>query len=272
MQFPFSFLLLIFTSSLLWAQTPSVSIIYENTDAYNGLKKTPEMAPYLAKIGEVKMIEAKERSSLRLYPYTGIYTLDSVFVSFPGYRSKSWIFPTVNVRDYATCKRFSISHNLPPDYAYIESCEDEIAWKVDKTKTKKILGMTCYHASANVARIEHQIWFTNELAYKDGPFASSESFGCNLPGLVLEHIMGNGWATTAIDIRFMKPNKDIENKVKKLQAWTKTPKPSYEKGRGAPEGAIRINSDFQPLKKWVPLVYNSEAQQIWLVQSKKTKK
>lgn len=54
-------------------------------------------------------------------------------------------------------------------------------WKIDETKTKKILGYDCIKATANFRGSEVTAYFTKELPYSVGPF---KFFG--LPGVILD--------------------------------------------------------------------------------------
>ncbi|WP_412850346.1 GLPGLI family protein [Chryseobacterium sp. PMSZPI] len=54
-------------------------------------------------------------------------------------------------------------------------------WKIDETKTKKILGYSCIKATTNFRGSELTAYFTKELPYSAGPF---KFFG--LPGLILD--------------------------------------------------------------------------------------
>ncbi|MCJ7932257.1 MAG: GLPGLI family protein [Chryseobacterium sp.] len=54
-------------------------------------------------------------------------------------------------------------------------------WKIDETKTKKILGYNCIKATANFRGSEVTAYFTKELPYSAGPF---KFYG--LPGLILD--------------------------------------------------------------------------------------
>lgn len=61
---------------------------------------------------------------------------------------------------------------------------DEVAkpiWKIDETKTKKILGYNCIKATSNFRGSQVTAYFTKELPYSAGPF---KFFG--LPGLILD--------------------------------------------------------------------------------------
>ncbi|WP_300689009.1 GLPGLI family protein [Chryseobacterium sp.] len=54
-------------------------------------------------------------------------------------------------------------------------------WKIDETKTKKILGYNCIKATTNFRGSEVTAYFTKELPYSAGPF---KFFG--LPGIILD--------------------------------------------------------------------------------------
>ncbi|NJL11229.1 MAG: GLPGLI family protein [Calothrix sp. SM1_7_51] len=182
--------LLLLIHVIALAQDSSLRIIYENEDAYDGLKRNPSIGVYLTKVGETSPPKGKERSSLRLYRHTAIYTIDSVYVMKLGYRQKSWTYSIVNIRDLTTSQRFTVYSNLTGNFAYVEKCKEKINWEIDKSKTKTILGMKCYFASTEIQKNRHQIWFTNELPYQEGPFASDRNQGCNLPGLVWSILWG----------------------------------------------------------------------------------
>lgn len=256
----------LFLGYFMWGQDPAIKIVYENRDAFNGLKKNPSIATYLRNVGEYKSIEGKQRSTLRLYDYVGIYTVDSVYVTYSGYRSKSWTHSIVNIRNYNTSQKFSIYSDLPHETAYLEKdCESDLVWTIDKSKTRTILGLNCYYARAEISNNLHQIWFTNDLPYKDGPFLSKDVESCHLPGLVLEHIMGDGYTTTAIDVDFVESNASFEEKVNVLKPWTTTPKPSYSPGDHVPESMILINETFDT-NTWIRLKYTSDAQTEWILE------
>lgn len=245
------------------AQYPPISVTYENSDAFNGLKENPSIAPYLATIGDVKQKEGKQRSTLRLYPDVGIYTIDSVYVTFAGKKAKSWLYSIISIRDYANARRLSIYPNLPDDFAYVENCDKDLKWKIDKSKTKDILGFKCYYATTEIGKNAHKIWFTNDLPYENGPFHSEKNYGCNLPGLVLEHIMGDGYLTKAIDVKFLDPDTGLKDKVAQIKPWTMTPKPSYSAGQAASEGMMILDENFL-LQTWVALYFNANVQCAWL--------
>lgn len=54
-------------------------------------------------------------------------------------------------------------------------------WRIDETKTKKILGYNCIKATTNFRGTELTAYFTKDLPYSAGPF---KFFG--LPGLILD--------------------------------------------------------------------------------------
>lgn len=54
-------------------------------------------------------------------------------------------------------------------------------WKIDESKTKKILGYNCIKATTNFRGSELTAYFTKELPYSAGPF---KFFG--LPGIILD--------------------------------------------------------------------------------------
>lgn len=54
-------------------------------------------------------------------------------------------------------------------------------WKIDETKTKKILGYNCFKATAKFRGSEVTAYFTKELPYSAGPF---KFYG--LPGVILD--------------------------------------------------------------------------------------
>ncbi|KQT25999.1 hypothetical protein ASG22_04715 [Chryseobacterium sp. Leaf405] len=61
---------------------------------------------------------------------------------------------------------------------------DEVSkpiWKIEETKTKKILGYSCIKATTNFRGSEVTAYFTKELPYSTGPY---KFFG--LPGLILD--------------------------------------------------------------------------------------
>ncbi|HFA51887.1 MAG TPA: GLPGLI family protein [Bacteroidetes bacterium] len=263
MQYFFSFSLFFLANLLLGQQSPPLCIVYENVDAYNPLQRSPHLAPYLNRDGKVEFIKGKERSTLRLYEHAGIFTTDSVYVEFPGKKAKAWRYSIISIRDYATGHKLSVYPNLPAGFAYFENCDNELVWEIDKTKTKNILGLKCYHASAKINKVIHQVWFTNDFPYRDGPIHSRKKYHCNLPGLVLEHIMGDGNTTRAVDIRFIDPIAGLESKVRQIRQWEKTPKPSYPPDDPDSDGFMLINNEF-PTQTWIPLIYASEGHKAWL--------
>ncbi|MGH1437053.1 MAG: GLPGLI family protein [Lewinella sp.] len=264
MQHILSFLLLLFTSLLLGQQsTPPVCIVYENIDAYNPLQRSPHLSSYFSQKDGIEFIQGKERSTLRLYEHAGIFTTDSVYVESPGNKAKAWRYSIISIRGYAAGQKLSIYPNLPANFAYFESCDEAVNWEIDKTKTKKILGLECHYASVVINKETHQIWFTNDLPYKDGPIHSRKKYHCNLPGLVLEHIMGDGNTTKAVDIKFIAPFAALENKVRQIQPWEKTPKPSYPPEDPDSAWFMLLNNEF-PTRIWMPLSYTAEGHSGWL--------
>ena len=263
MQHLLSFSLLLLASLLLGQQSPPVSIVYENVDAYNPLQRSPNLASYFNQQDGVEFIRGKERSTLRLYEHGGIFTTDSVYVEYPGKKAKAWRYSIISIRDYSSGQKFSVYPNLPTGFAYFEDCDEGVNWEIDKTKTKQILGLNCYYASAKIQDVVHQIWFTNDLPYKDGPIHSRKKYLCNLPGLVLEHIMGDGNTTRAVDIKFTAPFAGLENKVRQIQQWEKTPRPSYPPDDPDSAWFMFINNEFST-QSWIPLIYTAEGHKGWL--------
>lgn len=264
MEYLFSCLILLFSSCLVGQEVPSVRVIYENIDAYNPLKQRPYMAQYINKVEGAEPIKGRERSTLRLYEYAGIYTIDSVRIEYSGNKAKFWRYSIISVRDYITNRRLSIYPNLAANFAYFEEGGDELIWSIDRSKTKNILGLKCYYASMKVKQDLHQIWFTTDLPYQDGPFLAGKQYGCNLPGLVMEHTMGNRFTTTAIDIEFIEGFPNLKEKLEQVQSWTKTPKPSYPPNDPNSDGVMTINTEF-PLRIWTPLNYTTqEGHRGWL--------
>lgn len=259
--FPFFFCFLL---NLLSAQqnTP-IRIVYENKDAYNPLKQTPYLAPYINRIEQAEPIKGKERSTLRLYQDAGIYTIDSVYLYSLGNKAKFLRYSIINIKSYTLQQRFSIYHNLPTGFAYFEKNESTVRWEIDKKKTKNILGLNCYFASTKVGKDFHQIWFTNDLPYQDGPFPAVKEYNYNLPGLVLEHIMGDGYTTTAVDITIATYFLNLKDKIEQLQAWKKTPKPSFPPENPDSDGLVLLNKE-SPTQVWVPLLYKAEGHKGWL--------
>lgn len=263
MRYFFVCTLLLLAFLLQGQHIPSVCIVYQNTDAYNPLERTPHLAPYILQKNGVELIRGIEKSTLRLYEHAGIYTTDSVYIEFPGNDAKAWRYSIISIRDYVAGHKLSIYPNLPADFAYFEHCDETLKWKIDKTRKKWILGQECNYASAKIDKVLHQIWFTNTLPYKDGPVHSRQKYHCNLPGLVLEHIMGDGNTTSAIDIRFIEPFADLKNKLKRIREWDKTPKPSYPPDDPNSNGIVLINREF-PTQTWIPLLYEADGHQGWL--------
>lgn len=264
MRYTMLFACFVFVSNFVFAQNTPIQIVYETQDAFNTPKRNPEMAQYINQIGEFRPIVGDVRSSLRLYDFASIYTVDSVYISRLGYRSSAWKFPVVNIWKADSGQRFSVHSNLPCESGYLEKeCPTNLKWIVDKNKTKTILGVKCYYASAKILKNFHQIWFTNELPYTGGPFLSEHKEGCNLPGLVLEHIMGDGFTTTAIDLTFKEPNPDLAEKIQLLEPWTTTEKPTFMSGQSVPEGMLYIKDEFET-DKWVRLKYISNGQLDWI--------
>ena len=259
-RFLFLFLLV---HSLQAQQSPPLRIVYENVDAFNALQRSPHLAPYIANKDGVKFIKGTERTTLRLYEHAGIYLTDSVYVDFPGSKAKAWRYSIVSIRDYSSGRKWSVYPNLPPNYAYAESCKEDQVWDIDERQTKQILGLTCYYASTVVDQVEHQIWFTKDFGYKDGPIHSRKKYHCNLPGLVLEHIVGDGNVTRAIDISFIAPLAGVAQKVGRIQKWEESPRPSYPPEDPDSDGFMLINSDFLA-NKWTPLIYTTAGHQVWL--------
>lgn len=262
MRLSFLFLLSLF-SSLGFTQTPSIKIIYENDDAFNTINRRPQIAQYLATIDGVQLMQGKERYSLRLFETVGLYTTDSVFIADAGNKAKSWRLPVVHIRDYPQQQRYSVYPDLKPGTAYQEACKDGPLWIIDRSQTKRILGMTCYYATKELKETTHQIWFTNELSFQDGPFSSEESYACNLPGLVLEHTFGNGYTTRAVDIQFTATDPELGNKVRQLVALDQTTKPTYSPNQAGSEWLLLINQEIR-LQEWVPIEYPASLIMNWL--------
>lgn len=259
----FKFLLLLLANSLLAQQSPPVRIVYENLDAYNPLTEKPYLASYINRVEQAKPIKGKERSSLRLYEGAGIFTIDSVYVNSPGNKAKFLRYSIISVKDYTLKRSFSIYHNLPAGFAYFEGYDNSLAWEIDKAKIKKILGLKCYFASVKIGQDTHRIWFTNDLPYRDGPFPAVKRCNSNLPGLVLEYIVGDGYITTAVDIEFIADFPGLKNKIEQLKPWEKTPKPSYPPEDPNSSGLVLINKEL-PTHIWIPLLYAAEGHKGWL--------
>ena len=136
-------------------------------------------------------------------------------------------------------------------------------WEIDKTKVKNILGLSCYFASTQIGQDRHQIWFTNDLPYQDGPFYAAKEYNRNLPGLVLEHTMGDGYTVAAVDIKFIANFPGVKEKIARLKNWEKTPKPSYPPDDPDSDGLVFLKKDF-PTQTWIPLLYKAEGHQGWL--------
>jgi GLPGLI family protein len=259
----FLFVLLFLAYSLQGQSIPSLCIMYENTDAYNPLQRTPHLASYIMRKDGVELIRGTERSTLRLYEHAGIYTTDSVYIEFPGNDAKAWRYSIISIRDYVAGHKLSIYPNLPADFAYFEHCDETLKWNIDKTRKKRILGLECSYASVTIDKVLHQIWFTNALPYRDGPAHSRQKYHCNWPGLVLEHIMGDGNTTRAIDIRFIEPFADLKNRLKRIREWNKTPRPSYPPENPDSNGFLLITKEL-PIGSWIPLLYEAEGHEGWL--------
>jgi GLPGLI family protein len=263
MRYFFAFLLLLLANLLSAQQSPSVRIVYENVDAYNPLIQKPYLAPYINRVEQAKPIKGKERSSLRLYEGGGIFTVDSVYVESPGNKANFLRYSIISVKDYTLKRGFSIYHNVAAGFAYFESYDDKLTWEIDKTKVKNILGINCHFASTKIGQDLHHIWFTNALPYRDGPFLAAKPYNSNLPGLVLEHTMGDGYTTTAVNIEFIADFPNLKDKIVQLKAWEKTPKPDYPPEDPHSRGLVLINTE-SPTHIWIPLLYEAEGHEGWL--------
>ncbi len=202
------------------------------------------MASYINNVDGAEPINGKERSTLRLYENFGIYTVDSVFITSSGNKAKYMRYSIIGIKDYEASRGFSIYYNVPSEYAYFEEYNKNIDWDIDLTKAKTILGLKCHYAFAKIGADSHEIWFSNELPYKDGPFLAAKKYNKNLPGLVLEHTMGNGYTTTAVNIDFIKSSPNLCEKINKLKSWEKTQKPSLPPQDPDSSGHLLINQDI----------------------------
>jgi hypothetical protein len=75
--------------------------------------------------------------------------------------------------------------------------------------------------------------------------------------------MGDGNTTKAVDIKFIAPFAALENKVRQIQPWEKTPRPSYPPEDPDSAWFMLLNNEF-PTQLWMPLSYTAEGHKGWL--------
>lgn len=151
----------------------------------------------------------KEKSTLQIYSDFSIWQKDSFsyYMQRENEPIQIALRPESFLKIYGSNQIFSSDANFDNRNEFRpRDVSSQNNWKIDRTKTKSILGLKCFYAEKVIIGSENstniEAWFTNEIPFPDCPL---NDYAFQLPGLILElNVPSIDKHLRAIDIDFLR--------------------------------------------------------------------
>jgi len=183
MRYIFIIVLLV---NIQWVGAQNIGIVYESENSFNHCNDKnlgiPE-APHITERGTLKICGRMSR-----------FTKDSVMVQQSSAVNGTVYIPAMTVyKDYGS-KTIHNVYDFGGDYYGFQKelgSDEDSEWEIDKTKTKKILGIDCYLAKKTQNRPRNcyeYAWFSEDIPFSD---SFDKRHVGSLPGIILEYYSEN---------------------------------------------------------------------------------